>query len=62
MKKKFVTEVMPLMKTFESASALCAWKCKIISQIQRNKIIRAYSVGDVLVGCDIKLNKRFTLI
>ena len=47
MKKKFVTEIMPLMKTFESASALCASKCKIISQIQRNKINGAYSVDDV---------------
>ena len=40
--KRFVTEFMPLTKTFESASALCACKCKIISQIQRNKINRAF--------------------
>ena len=60
--KMFVTENMPLMKTFESASALCACKCTIILQIQRNKINRAYSVGDVLVGRDPEFKKRFTLI
>ena len=62
MKKRFVTENMPFMKTFESGSALCACKCKIISQIQRNKTYRPYSVCNVLVGRDPEIEKCFTLI
>ena len=60
--KRVVTEIMPLMKTFEFASALFPCKCKIISQIQRNKINRAYTVGDVLIGRDPVFEKCFTLI